>query len=74
MEPARQKQIIVVNGTPLEIFSFRDGFIAGWSECLTEREPDQTKRRQIAEAAADAQGMEYPPRPLLVSTQREVIR
>ncbi len=33
--------------------SFRDGFIAGWIECVGGRERDKKKLREIAEAAAD---------------------
>jgi len=33
--------------------SFRDGFVAGWMECVGYKEPDKKKLREIAEAAAD---------------------
>jgi hypothetical protein len=33
--------------------AFREGFIAGWCECVGESEANKTKLKQIAEAAAD---------------------
>lgn len=33
--------------------SFRDGFVAGWMECVGDKEPNKRKLKQIAEAAVD---------------------
>ena len=33
--------------------TFRDGFVAGWIECVGDKEPDKQKLKEIAEAAAD---------------------
>lgn len=33
--------------------TFRDGFVAGWMECVGDKEHDKLKLKEIAEAAAD---------------------
>jgi hypothetical protein len=38
---------------PKDSCSFRDGFVAGWIECVGGKERDKTKLKEIAEAAAD---------------------
>lgn len=42
-----------VNGKEVDRAAFREGFVAGWFECIKQTEPDKLKLKQIAEAAAD---------------------
>jgi hypothetical protein len=32
---------------------FRDGFVAGWMECIRSKERDKRKLKELAETAAD---------------------
>lgn len=48
-----QPTYIEINGKRVDRDTFREGFVIGWYECVGDREPDKTKLRLIAEAAAD---------------------